>query len=986
MTSSPDYVEPFAPRTPRIIGRQEIIQAIEAAIGDSSGCSHVFLLVGPGGTGKTRLLEEVPVICGRIAKPEVRPTSIIDLYHADYHSPGGLRQAIVDGLDPDQGYFQQYRVKRKEFEQKREEGIGGGALEQVRQELDKVFLQEYEELAQTSRLVLCFDTLELLQYESDRVLEICQVEDVDTAIKNWFLRHIGRLPNTVALFSGRPQPRIEQEFAEQFRQSNCSFTRYDINAFTVPETYEYLVAMRAESQELDEILSNDEVGKRVVQLSGGKPIYLSLLTDLLLYGDTITDLFPASQDAKDDVDEDLVGKLLVERLIALPEPFGPTIYYLLHARKGLDVVLLRHLMGGQWSAEEASRNLEQVRHFAFVKPRAKTPYLFLHDEVYDLFDRYFQGDSRYGNSFEAIATYYRTQMAKVSSILEREDLVVARLYYELQVDLRNGYAHCYLPWDEQAIQAHEIGFDMRLRDEVLRFLNRYTAPDSPFYNPRIGQLLDRAAIDRDCIIGWLMRYLEKGESEKVYKIAWDLRYQRKEAFVDWERIDDPRYKVSVLIPLSWAMVYLGKAETETRKVQEEALALLADKQQFREAQESWRLRALGHIHENIGYLHRVAQRLQTAIGYYSTAVHYFRQVNQKANLASAQNNEAYAYALLGNFSRAEKLIDDALTIRRSLKQKHPLAISLNTRGLIHLLADQPHRALPKCKEAEQIFTDLNDPRGIGLSTLALAQIYRALGKLWRQDVYPVEQAVEFYQESRLAIDKAIKIFEEETPEPGRLIEAYNEAGALERDWGLVLKKMGGKELARQRFDRAVKLFAASIAISGAQWPVETSDSYEDIVDVYIIQADFTNAVDNLRQSESFIPEEYRLVEGQGFMPIKEPVEEFWSMLGKLEIQQARIVLAGVGHELQNITQERLLAAMPHYAKSVAYFLRFSADYSRHKTTIKEIYDYLKSLEIAQLQEVRDVVVGVEQAYQVDLQHLLEDIDETLALAPQLTFS
>src|SRR5436853_2892156 len=109
LTTLEPFEEPFAPRIPQIVGREKHIDAIRAAIADSSGNSYVLYFVGPGGVGKTRLLEEVAAIQKEWTGTRFRSTGIIDLYYADYHSPGGLRQAIADGLDPGNRAFREYR-------------------------------------------------------------------------------------------------------------------------------------------------------------------------------------------------------------------------------------------------------------------------------------------------------------------------------------------------------------------------------------------------------------------------------------------------------------------------------------------------------------------------------------------------------------------------------------------------------------------------------------------------------------------------------------------------------------------------------------------------------------------------------------------------------------------------------------------------------------------------------------------------------------
>jgi len=425
-----DPQAPFAPRTPHIIGRQSYIDAIRNAITDQTGRSHALYFVGPGGIGKTRLLEEVAVILQAWTGKSFRRTEIIDLYYAKYHSPGGLREAIANGLDPDNDYFQKYRALRADFERKRQEGIIGRELEELRRQFDGVFQQEYSVLAREQRLVLCFDTLELIQYESDVVQEICRVQDVDTVIKNWLLEQVSRFPNSVTLFAGRPRPRVQADFEQGFDRAGCIFTLFELKAFSQEETENYLDVMGKVEPELSRILKPD-IQKQVFHITQGRPIYLSLLIDLLLHGEVLSQIIPISIPATEFVDEQLVSQQLVEHLLNLSDPVGQIIYFLLHARKGMDADLLQYLMGDLWPRDQVQKNLELMRQFAFVKARSDTKQIFLHDEVYDLFDRYFVDDPRFGRQYESIAQHYRQRLGTAASLEGNEELMVAALYYEL---------------------------------------------------------------------------------------------------------------------------------------------------------------------------------------------------------------------------------------------------------------------------------------------------------------------------------------------------------------------------------------------------------------------------------------------------------------------------------------------------------------------------------------------------------------------------
>jgi hypothetical protein len=107
--------------------------------------------------------------------------------------------------------------------------------------------------------------------------------------------------------------------------------------------------------------------------------------------------------------------------------FSQMIYFLLHARKGLDADLLRALVGSAWPSEVIQQNLDRMRGLAFVNTRPGNDRLFLHDEIYDLCDLYFKDDPRYRDTYNSIAEYYRQRLEQASTPREREDLMVERL-------------------------------------------------------------------------------------------------------------------------------------------------------------------------------------------------------------------------------------------------------------------------------------------------------------------------------------------------------------------------------------------------------------------------------------------------------------------------------------------------------------------------------------------------------------------------------
>ena len=993
----------LAPRTFKIIGRDEDLNIIKQAIADPAGDRHVIYLVGDGGIGKTRILEEIDEFQPAFDPPFIW-SGIIDLYHTEYHSPGGLREAIVNGLeDPHNHHFEHYRRIRADYEEKRTR-LRGESLEALRREQDKVFQEDYATFAQQHRVVLCFDTVELVQYESDAVQQICQIEDESTVIKTWFLEQVSQLPNAVIIFAGRPKEKIRRDFEEGFTRAGCHFSKRTLNVFSKDETEAYLMDICRDDPELTETLVSEL--DRLHQISGGRPIYLAILIDLMRYSPTVGTIFdefdgkkseqsdkkeskqPARKKTKQEV-----GAKLVELFESLPRPLDQMMHWLIRTRKGLDANLLRHLEP-TWSEEEVQDNLEKMRSLAIVKLREKTNQLFLHDEIYDLVDLYYLNYPRFADEFQPILDYYR-QLGDPAQ-LENDD-IVARLYYELRLDPKRGYYEHYVWWDDAAINRHDIGADMRMRDEVLNFLNRYTIP--PLKDPSVVDRIDRADIDRDCAVRWVKRYFSRGQYRKADKVAEDLRNSTHLIF-HWDTVDDPIYKASLLAIWGRILIHLGKTEQEERERLRDAITLLTKPRDWDEFETKWQPLILGQVYNYAGLMHRQRRRFGTAIKYYTAAINQFRRTTAELDMAITLTNQAYAQALLGNVSAAENQIRDALNLHRirlakqNRKYDYWSTLSLNARGAIYLEAGKPHLTIENCKQSRSQFDQLDETRGVALANLNLGEAYRMIGSNWRQDETHIDEALKAYQESQQALDEALQFFRDAPAV--ELLETLLEQSKLKRDWGLLKQHLGQQAEAKEDIEKAFKPLKEGIARAEEEWRVQKMDCLEDMVGLYVLQHRFEEANRTIAEAEALVPHQYLLEEAVGFREIKEPVEDYWNVLARLELHRARMTIFEAFNYLPHLASseptdpsdkkraEALLKAMEYYAKALTYFIAFSPELTAHEGMFAEIYNVLKGLNIPELQGVRKRVVAIDKLYPtIDLSPLLHHIDQTLGATPDI---
>lgn len=954
--------EPFAPRLPRLIGREAIISKIRQAVGDTSGISYAYYLEGSGGIGKTRLLEEVAAIVGETPDRALLLSDIVDLYHADYHSLGHLRQAIIDSLDPDDIYFQDYKQQRDKYEKQRDAGIGGSQLETMRQALDEAFLGGYRRLAQDKRVVLRFDTLELLTHESDSVQQVLGMDPDDTAIVHWLRKTTPKLPNTVTLLAGRKRPRIEgllqKSFAETRGQNDVQYEKLDIDRFSYEETVQYLESLchdTARGAELAEIVQPGQDGGepirlRIYYLCQGKPILLTLVTDLMLTGQALHELFPPTGETDIADRQDTVGPMLIDQVLQLRDPLGAAVKYLAYARKGLDEELLVHLTG--WTPVRASRVLGELENYAFVKKRPGENLLFLHDEVYDLFDKHYL-NYRDTSTFESIATYYRDKIADIpqqdrqknGTRQHYERLLTESLFYELMRDAEAGYFNCYVPWDEDAIRSHAIGLDMRLRDEALRFLNRYVDETSPIRNRHVAEKLNRERIDRDCAVRWVIRYHARGQYDRAINTAQTLINSSNPAF-GLHRVEDPVYKAALLTALGNSRILAGHTTPDPKIDLEKAIGLLSELPED-QAEQAWRKRTLGVAHNLLGYLYRTRGDYGKAHDSYRRAIPFFKSAFIRSEQANTLNGLAYLQALLGRADLAEYTIEQAIKIRRELSVPYPLALSINTKGIIDSMSDKPMWGAEQCREALRMCTEIGEQRGIGLAYNGLGLALRKRGDQWKHDRCTQEKAVVFFTESEAFLKQAEQIFSLQVKEPIRLWEAHNELGSLYCDWAWL-------EQERKDAIAALELYAKSIATQkkalaqAGELAFQKLDSLDDLAQVHadlsflllsyaepgkpvVVNGEETTAAVQRKQAESYnsqilkaIPEEFHIQPRTGFGDIQEPGSSYWQSLAKAWKWRGSWLFRDVEYgNLNGQDPETVLAdATEFYLLSLAYAQKF----------------------------------------------------------------
>lgn len=991
-------------RLPWLIGRQKEKESIVRAI-EGQGLPILFL-EGIPGIGKTALLEEA----SRIAQEHgVLCPPIVDFYDTEMHAHRALEAAIALNLDQEKKAFQEYWHQREQME--RILPLERKTLREQEEELWELFLKGYTSVVEQKQVVLRFDTTERLEYErdSEEVLTDCEVSPEDAPSWEWVLKRIGKLKNTVILIAARPTPTgLLKDRLLKTHEGRVDYL--NVEGFTLEETGAYFRAIDFGKQVADE--SPEMVGK-IHLLTDGRPILIALALDWLERGIWESHIYPANLEELKSLkgqaqEEEHFGRrgeawwrwdeikrnfeiALVQQIRSLNHTrLDAAVQYAALARKGCNAELLSRLMGV--SLEEAERLVEQLLTLSFVKPpRGPRQLFFLHDEMYDLVEKYiwlvdWPDYSEQARLDRIIIDWYTEQVEALKecskacldwrerTTLRRQEqlLMTERLYYQHDEDPRIGYQE-YSHLDEQAIGSRENEWDIWLRNEALWFTShrawRQGKPIDtgergyPRRDPariRDGKVERSPAVDHDCRRRWINRYIARNEMEKAARIAEKLLKKSRES----PHPEEPElYRGGVQIALATAQAYMGGEFTEPalRNFDEGIQALMGVPERHREPWLFSYLLGVAHLYRGLAL--RGSLQLNEAAQAYSHAAYYYRGISYQPGLAEAMNNLAYIYARQGRLEPARASCEEALNVRRELGDEYNIGLSLNTKGIIYERMDRPLTAIHNSEQALALFKEISNERGIILAEINLGRSCRrkARSSEWGQKDEDFNAGKEHLEDAiyrQRQLGASADMFYR--------IEAHNELGCLYRDWVATLHEKGIKDDSRLRelLEEAESHLNTVISLAAqegqvlARHAIQYVDSLEDLARLYYWRGKSglpvgswagQRGIDSpLQAMRSLLDEAKELAEQR----LKES-EELCLFVGKIHLQYARLAREEAEKEKR---RDKLDHVAKHYARAAAFLESYSFDAPELRKTVSDTCDWLCTL---QPQEARE---RIEQMY------------------------
>ena len=319
-------------RVETMVGRRQDLESIKEAIygrPEDKDC-RVVLVTGPGGIGKSRLLEEVQWRAGNpdarreaqerqaivleeredwttLGKATVSDT--IDLLDIRLTARLQILQALRSALARDDGVdFEGFEAAQRAYQERLRASASFDEIKKHADAAEEAFWQDFEAHTEQHRIVLVMDTAERLalhssQWALDR--KLLKAEELILSSRQWILSQIdkGRFANTTLVIAGRPMEGAPffEALRKTMQRAGIEPIEIEPRPLTRDETTQYFEFLAREWQEraksinglpvngdYDRIrdtmkaLAQDQEQLDVLHLvTGGRPVLLSLYGDLI---------------------------------------------------------------------------------------------------------------------------------------------------------------------------------------------------------------------------------------------------------------------------------------------------------------------------------------------------------------------------------------------------------------------------------------------------------------------------------------------------------------------------------------------------------------------------------------------------------------------------------------------------------------------------------------------------------------------------------
>jgi tetratricopeptide (TPR) repeat protein len=844
---------------PRSDEQSQIIT--EAAAVRATDKSRAILLYGPGGTGKTRLVRQLPAIADI---PKTRWLAPVDVDDSQHWLLSNLERYVADQLDPERTYFDPYDKYVSELPRHRHAPVNRAAILEHLNRIKAVFTQCYENYIQGTgnTVVMTFDTVEAI-----RGMYLLRT------LTHW----MRALPRTLFILAGRPMPAGE-DWRDSIRAAleDMEVTSVPLGQFSEENCQRYLAPIGMEAG-----LDEDQLAK-LVHLTQGHPLWLAFTVDYLRIAGLPEEMAAPRRQIERDLpyhgEPSRAGHELAEsfkrRLVAPYRNMDfrhETIRRLAVVRESISQPIWLELMEDLPRPAELAdddRAWAALLEIEWIRQRANHRYVTLHDAVAEeLAQRVINPEDaddkqRQALWSRAVQIYGRRAAELKEALAEKQSevddqladlaakgsgsnpesakavelihevteldgmrqelnlLEVAHLFYQLLSDFPEG-SRQFVTLLRDAMDRHDVLLEDLLAHQIQRFLpggvGETTLGDTVGAAIRRFQAWLRGE-------GW-QSYLDIGLEIAAYLID---RQDLAAALTLLDQLpvpEDPERLYTLRNLQGNACMRVPRRVVDGGEYFQKALAVAG---QFPPSELH---RKIAVAQKERGFYYRNIGKWDEADRAYSDAYDAIRQVSSsdesnavkdREETASILSNWAYVKGIGGKYDEGISFVEVAITIRGTIGNRHGRAISRGVLGEVHRYQRQFKQAWDAYTEAEEVFQELSSWSWLGVihqeQAICLFQSVPAGVQLLEPDENPADQAEALIVDALelcktvnvraypSALNRAGRIFGSKDPDRGLyyLMEGAERAKELSDGWFWVANLIEYAELCYRAWDDGAK--------------------------------------------------------------------------------------------------------------------------------------------------------------------------------------
>ena len=671
------------------VGREGQLALVGDLLGAPWGTRRVLLVHGPGGIGKTQLLQEIRKRREEYTRLPGGPfvlTEIIDFDDISLRLTLNVGQRIVEELGKE--WFGDYLTARDTYVRFQFLEADPETLRAQLQRADRLFLECYNQLAEQKRILLLCDTVEGIQ---------------GTDVWRYLLGMAGQLNNTVLILAGRRLDEARSELEGLWGKKVVHFE--ELSPFAEEEAADYF-ARTDVGVGLD-----PEMRDKLYLLTAGHPILIALVIEWLRRDMPLDDITSRPLAELQALDEQTLKHkqeefeaILVNKILELTI-VDQALLRMAHVYLRFDDGILQYLLG--LSEAETREMSVELRDFPFVKPRPREAYT-LHDEMRRLvtkhcWPRVDPHETQRLDLSRRMVEYYNDLLGGKNEDLRklREQWKVAR--QEKDTTLGQEFFRQLAELERQVSVLEVERFHYLLDADPHRaydyFLEAFDEATLRYrYNFR--ELLWTEMQPHESEYAGEQRYQIgiRGVKYLLDETQYDQSYQRAEALLGAYGDQSPAWRVDTLVQMANAAARKGETEKALSHFQE-ALQVCEQHQL-----DDW----LGRVESGLGWIYRLMSKWTEAERIYERALEHSSEAGDLERVAQVLNNLGYVRHLRGNSPGGLTLCEQALEIWRQLRRPRAEASTLSTIGNIWSKLGNYSEAMESYEDALRIFRDQED--------------------------------------------------------------------------------------------------------------------------------------------------------------------------------------------------------------------------------------------------------------------------------------